>query len=103
MYSICFLVSSKSEGDDGEDMDISIQFDEPPLDNCDLKAVEHYSETKTPKHMKMPVLVKVPITDSGSTSETGACTRSGMRKWKSVLLKVPSTLITVRNRGLSSN
>ena len=101
MYSDAFFffltVSSESEGKDGEDMDISTQFDEPPPDNTDLNQEEVVAavnipppipppETVTPRCLKRQVLVELPITDSGSTIEK----RSRPRKTKSMLLKVPS-------------
>ena len=85
MYLGCILfflltVSSECEGENGEDMDISTQFDEPPPDNTDLNEEEVVeavnvpppvppSETVTPRCLKRQVLVELPITDSGSTTE----------------------------------
>ena len=100
MYSdaLFFLtVSSESEGEDGENMDISMQFDEPPPDNIDLNQEEVVEavnvpppipppETITPRCPKRQVLVELPITDSGSTTKK----RSRPKKAKSMLLKVPS-------------
>ena len=102
MHPSCILfflltVSSENEGKDGEDMDISTQFDEPPPDNTDLNEEELVeavnvpppvppSETVTPRCPKRQVLVELPITDSGSTTEK----RSRPKKTKSILLKVPS-------------
>ena len=90
-------VSSESEGEDGEEVDISTQFDEPPLDNTDLNEEEVVEavnvlppipppKTVTPRCPKRQVLVELPITDSGSTTEK----RSRPKKTKSMLLKVPS-------------
>ena len=104
MHPGCILfflltVSSESEGEDGEDMDISMQFDEPPPDNTDLNQEEVVEavkvdlpppvpppETITPRCLKQQVLVELLITDSGSTTEK----RSRPKKTKSMLLKVPS-------------
>ena len=98
MHFIFLLtVSSESEGEDGEDVDISMQFDEPSPDNTDLikkEVVEAVNvpppipppETVTPKCPKRQVLAELPITDSGSTTEK----RSRPRKTKSMLLKMPS-------------
>ena len=102
MHPSCILfflltVSSESEGEDGEDMDISMQFDEPPPDNTDLNEEEVVEavnvpppvpppETVTPRCPKRQVLVELPITDSGSTTKK----RSRPKKTKSMLLKVPS-------------
>ena len=102
MHPGCILfflltVSSESEGKDGEDMDISTQFDEPPPDNTDLNEEEVVEavnvcptipppETITPRCLKRQVLVELLITDSGSTTEK----RSRPKKTKSMLLKVPS-------------
>ena len=98
MHPGCILfflltVSSESEGEDGEDMDISTQFDEPPPDNTDLNEEEVVEavnvlppETVTPRCPKRQVLVELPITDSRSTTKK----RSRPKKTKSMLLKVPS-------------
>ena len=100
MYSdaLFFLtVSSESEGEDGEDVDISMQFDEPPPDNTDLNQEEVVEavnvpppipppETVTPRCPKRQVLFELLITDSGSTIKK----RSRPKETKSMLLKVPS-------------
>ena len=98
MHFIFLLtVSSESEGEDGEDMDISTQFDEPPPDNTDLNEEEVVEavnvpppipppKTVIPRCPKRQVLVELPITDSRSTTEK----RSRPKKTKSMLLKVPS-------------
>ena len=78
-------------------MDISMQFDEPPPDNTDLNKEEVVEtvnvpppvpppETVTPRCPKRQVLVELPITYSGSTTEK----RSRPKKTKSMLLKVSS-------------
>ena len=97
MHYFFLTVSSESEGEDGENMDISMQFDEPPPDNTDLNQEEVVEavnvpppipppETITPRCLKRQVLVELLITDSGSTTEK----RSRPKKAKSMLLKVPS-------------
>ena len=102
MHASCILfflltVSSESEGEDGKDVDISTQFDEPPPDNTDLNEEELVEalnvpppvpppETVTPRCSKRQVLVELPITDSGSTAKK----RSRPKETKSMLLKVPS-------------
>ena len=97
MHYFFLTVSSESEGEDGEDMDISMQFDEPPPDNTDLNQEEVVEavnipppipphETVTSRCPKRQVLVELPITDSGRTTEK----RSRPKKTKSMLLKVHS-------------
>ena len=98
MHPGCILfflltVSSESEGKDEEDVDMSMQFDEPPPDNTDLNEEEVVEavnvpppKTVTPRCPKRQVLVELPITDSGSTTKK----RSRPKKTKSMLLKVPS-------------
>ena len=92
VFRCIIFFNSFKQGEDGEDVDISTQFDEPPPDNTDLnqEVVEAVNvpppETITPRCLKRQVLVELPITDSGSTTEK----RSRSKKTKSVLLKVPS-------------
>ena len=78
---------SESEGEEGEDIDLSTQFDEPPVDNADLEAAvsdNNASETtpplpqlptSTPTGMKdRLILLKVRITDwTQSTIEFIPC------------------------------
>ena len=91
--SFSLTVSSESEGEDSEEVDICTQFDEPPPDNTDLNQEEVVEavnipppKTITPRCLKRQVLVELPITDSGSTTEK----RSRPKKTKSMLLNVPS-------------
>ena len=78
MQSTFFVTAlSKSKGEDGEDVDLSTQFDEPPVDNTDFEAATSDNDaskttppppqllTSSPTRMKdRSILLKVPITDS---------------------------------------
>ena len=55
MHFIFLLtVSSESEGEDGEDMDISTQFDEPSPDNTDLNKEEVVEAVNVPPPIPPP-------------------------------------------------
>ena len=78
---------SESKGEDGADVDLSILFDEPPVDNANLEAATSDNDasettppppqllTSTPTGMNdRSILLKVPITDlTQSTIEFIPC------------------------------